>query len=196
MVRNIYFALFWIGVGSLATVVVSAYILSRPQTKYLADNLSAPPNSGFEALASFDYSVPSGLVVGDVGDVLMQIENRHMAMEYKGTNKLAPASVPITVTLVTTPNCTATEQTSLPGHLPALAKIDETSAFEWTLAATAPGDCNLSFKTTMGNFMKPNSIDVPVRDRWGVAQWVPIIVAVIIALPGLIGHFKKTMAAA
>jgi len=193
--RSLYYALLWIAVGAIATILVEAYFFSRPQTATVTDQLHRPPGSSFtKSLADFDYTVPLTLTVGDVGDARMHITNRHIWLIDKKTRKATSAGVPVIVSLVTSPNCTATETTTIPGATYILSKVGVPNAFDWNISATGPGQCNLEFRTRIWDLLEINSLTVPVRDRFGAEQQATILAGIIIALPGLIGLFIKKRA--
>jgi hypothetical protein len=193
--RKVYLALLWYVLGVISVMVLSVYVASQPITQTMTDQLYAPPPSTFKpVLVKFDYTYPISMTVGDVSHVRMHITNYHIYTT--PTAALTPPPLPVDLALVTSSNCTAVENSTIPGAHQILEPAGTPTAFDWTISATGPGECNLEFRSTIGTLMKPDPVIITIRDRWGSEQQATILAGLLIGLPGLVGMFRRQKPAA
>ncbi len=187
--RAFYFAALWIVVGIVGTIAVEVYAANRPQSVTISSLYPSPVKGLKPGLVGFDYTFPTSMVQGEVGDFHMHVTNYHLYGRNKYTG--APMAIPLTVTLTTSPNCSAVEMTTLPGAHHSLDAVGVHEAFDWSLFANAPGDCEVTVKSLFVKYLKPDAMAIPIRERWSAEQQATVLAGFIIALPGFLNFFRK-----
>jgi hypothetical protein len=159
------------------------FILTQPAGELVG--LPQPHGPSF----TLTYSLPIRMSVGDVADVREHLRNDHITTE---TATGAPSSAQVDYELSTQHNCTVTR--NVPGEHHIFPARGNTAAYAWTLTADHPGQCILTFKTTLPDIgvTQISTATVRVYERFTPAEETAIIVAVI----GAVGLVVAAVASA
>jgi len=176
-------ATLWFCLGAIVCVVVVAYVYSRPSTITIPQPVILPQFNKSEPSFVLSYTAPSAMTVGDVADVRLHIDNKHLVFLDKKTRR--PGTPLVMVSLHVAANCAATADSPTAQGFPARGLV---SAFEWSVVATKAGQCELAFSTSLpaAGVVQLNKMTVAVYGRFTPAETVLMVCAVIGAL-GVLG---------
>jgi hypothetical protein len=181
--RKFVFGAVWFFVGAAVTILVLVYLASRAHS-LITRGVVLRPYVGAPILATTTFVTPASLAVGDQATVSETLHNLILRGRSAKTGAWGP--VPARAVLTVDRNCTARPNTPMgqPLGVPGTEIL-----FVWTLSATQPGNCMLTFSTKFTGLndevLSGSQVSIPISEHWSRDNVAYFIVS-IISFAGLV----------